>query len=235
MAALRFRAACSCALVLLGVTSAHAEDWMFLSGVDVGGQHSNYAMVGLLAPLPGYRLGKGWVARGLVDGLTYRYDKNNTDIDATAFGGEASLGWMNSNEDGWFGLYAGAVLRETDLSPDDPGSEARGTKASARFSAEGERKFGADWKVGAMASYSAFADNSYWNRVRVLYRFDDSIFAGPEATYQGSDDYSAWGVGAALVGIKLGERGELGMKAGMRKAEDVSASPYAGLELGWMF
>ena len=48
---------------------------------------------------------------------------------------------------------AGGLYRDTSLSPDDPGSKARGGHLRLRVQAEGEHRFVDTWVVNGIASY----------------------------------------------------------------------------------
>ncbi|MBY0408084.1 MAG: hypothetical protein K2Q01_10365, partial [Rickettsiales bacterium] len=71
---------------------------LFVAAGQVGGQNNSYGTVGVIAPLPGSQLGKGWVARVFADEVTYQFNgSGNREIDATGLGGSASVGYMGSN------------------------------------------------------------------------------------------------------------------------------------------
>ncbi len=208
---------------------------MFIAGAEAGGQHNNYGQLGLIAPLPGSQLGNGFVWRAFIDGLTYRYDKNATDIEASSIGVDTSIGYSASNAQGWWGLSAGPAWRNTDLSPNDPANDANGSETSLRISAEAEHNFTETLRGNVITSYNAFSDNGFWNRARLLARVDGKIYAGPEVVWQGSDAYRAWQFGAAVTGIPVSDTTSIGLKAGFRKGEGLSATPYIGVEYGAVF
>ncbi len=223
-------------LALLAAPSfAHANDWLFVAGGETGSEYSNYGSLGVIGPTPGYSIAHGWNARIGIEGLTYRYEQNNADIDATAFGANAALGWSESTEKFWGNISAGPAWRNTDLSPDDPNSDSSGDKLSLNITAIGDYNVDESWKVSAIVSYSAFIDNAFWNRLRVMHRLSGDVFVGPEAVWQGSDEYRATKFGLAVTGIKLGERGDIGFKAGISKSKDIDAAPYAGFEYSLPF
>ncbi len=219
----------------LASEDAFGDQNLAIAGAEVSGHHSAYGLLGAITPLPGSTLGNGFVARLIASGLTYQYEGAPGDVDGTAFGGEASIGYQGSDAGGWWGIYAGPGYRYTHLSPDDRTSDARGSNYTLNLQAEVERNVTQNVKTNLTGSYAAFGNNAYWTRARLLERVSGSIFVGPEAGLQGDDDYRAWQLGAAVTGIEVNSRASLGVKAGVRKAENFSASPYGGLELGVKF
>lgn len=224
-----------CAVAIFTATPAIAADNMFIAAGSIGGERSDYGTVGVAAPLPGYQLGRGWVARAFAEVLTYRYKTGAQTIDATAEGVATTVGYQHSFSEGWWGLYAGPSYRYTDLSPNDPASKTRGSDVAFRLQAEGERNVAARCKFGFNGSYDAFNTHAYWARGRGLYKLSGTLYTGPELAVQGDDDYKAWQAGWVLTGIQFSPSSGLGISAGMRKNQDYSASPYVGLEFGALF
>lgn len=114
-----------------------SEDRLALGGVEYSGAGS-YAYAGVIMPLAEQPSDSRFVQKYWLDWLTYSYDKNGQSIDARAAGLEAALGYQVSRNRGWAGLYIGALVRNTDLSPDDIGNGARGTKLRLKLQADGE-------------------------------------------------------------------------------------------------
>lgn len=222
--------------LLLAVAPAHAEgDALLFTGAEFSGHRSNYGQVGAVVPLPGNTFGNGFVVRGAAYGLTYKYENAGRDIDGDAVGGELTAGYQSSGAPGWWAFYTGPTYRHTSLSPNDPASKADGGNAGWIFQGEGERKLTQDIKLALAGNYVVAENSAFWTRVRLLYRIDGEMFAGPEGIYQGDEDYNAWAVGAGLFGIALDDNTLLGVKGGVRKVEDFSLSPYGGFELGYTF
>lgn len=226
------------ALVALpGAASAAStqNNSLLIAGTEISGHRSTYGQVGLITPLPGSQLGNGWVARGIVYGTTYKYDSNGRNIDGDVVGGELTAGYQKASGPGWWAFYTGPTYRHTELSPNDPSSDADGGNVGWIVIGEGERNFTKNFKVNLSGNYTFASNDEFWTRLRLLYRVDGELYAGPEAVYQGDGDYSAWQLGAGLFGFALDENTMLGVKAGVRKVEDLSASPYGGLEIGYRF
>ena len=221
---------------LLSVSSfaTDVDNFAFV-GAQTSEHNSNYVNAGFATPFSGSSLGNGWVFRGAADYLTYSYKSGENTIDAYAYGLNASLGYQWSNQDGWFGFYAGPGYIDTTLSPDDRGNKSRGGQAVAQIQAEGEEKLSNNFKINAITNYTAFDDDAYWGRVRLLYKLSDKIYAGPEAVLQGDNIYRAWQTGVVLTGIEITPNSNIGFVAGVGKTKDFSESPYAGVEMGLGF
>ncbi|NBO18554.1 MAG: cellulose biosynthesis protein BcsS [Proteobacteria bacterium] len=167
--------------------------------------------------------------------MTYRFKgAANREIDALAFGGSATVGFMDSDEKGWWGLYAGPGYRHLDLSPNNPGSK-RGNIYSARVQLEGERLLTDDFKLNGLAGADIANNTGYWTRLRAMHRVEGDIFAGPEGMWLGDQNYHAYQVGMAIVGMHLTDKAQIGINGGYRKGEDQGGAGYGGLELGARF
>lgn len=212
-----------------------APQAMVVAAGQGGGQHSSYGTAGVITAWPGSTLGNGWVSRVFAEEMGYRYRTGGRTIDGTALGGSVTFGYQHSYADGWLGTYAGVAYRHTHLSPDDAGSDARGNNTAFRLQGEGEQFLTPDFKLNANAVGDFSSNTSYWGRLRALYRVSGDIFAGPEGSYQGDHDYKAWEGGLAVVGVPVTDKSSLGMDAGVRKAENVPITGYAGLEFGAAF
>ena len=212
------------------------DENQFVAAGQIGGQRNSYGTVGVITPLPGSHLGDGWVARVFADEVTYQYKgAANREVDATGLGGAASVGYMGSDDSGWYGVYAGPAYKHVHESPSDPTSDARGGTISARFQAEGEKNLTKDVKINALAGTDISSNTGYWARVRPLVRVSGDIYAGPEASFSGDQDYNAYQVGVAVVGVHLTDKTQVGVDGGFRKTEKQASSGYGGLELGSRF
>lgn len=227
------------AFLLAGLTStgASAYDNLAFAGGEISGNNGAYGGVGVIGAIPGTNstFGNGWVYRVVGEGLSYSYDKNGGDIDATSFGGEVALGYQRSFESkSWLAAYAGPTYHNTDLSPNDPGNDNRGGKFGFKVQAEGEKYLASNFKLGGSASYT-FNYDSHWVRGRVLYAPTGTFFVGPEVVYQGDDSYKSWSAGAVINTILINESTDLGFKGGYKKTENQSGGGYGGVEVSHSF
>lgn len=213
-----------------------APENLFVAAGQVGGQQNSYGTVGVVTPLEGSKLGNGWVARVFADEVTYQYKgSTNRTIDATGLGGSAAVGYMGSDNTGWYGIYAGPAYKHVQVSPNDPNSNAKGGTVSARVQVEGEKNIAPSVKVNALAGADISSNTGYWARVRPLAKVEGDIYAGPEVSVMGDQDYNAYQVGVAVVGIHITDKTQVGINGGYRKTEDQASSGYGGLELGSRF
>ncbi len=205
---------------------------LWLGGVEAG-PDSSYAFVGAIVPLPGSRLGQGWIQRYRIEGLDYSYRDSDTTVDARAYGVGAALGLQRPLNGGGYGASLGLIHRDTDLSPDQPGRSVRGAQTRAETQLEFDKQWISGIRLGWLGSYT-FVSESYWTRFRVMFRRVNQHEIGPEFIAQGDPDYSAQQAGIAYTGLKmLGS--QLALKAGVRRTEGAGTSGYAGFELVYAF
>jgi len=218
------------------MNTVESTENLLVAAGQLGGQNNSYGTVGVITPLAGSKLGKGWVARVFADEVTYQFNgAGNREIDALGLGGSASVGYMDSDDSGWYGVYAGPAYRYVRLSPNDPASKAKGGTVSARIQAEGEKNITQSMKINALAGTDVSSNTGYWARVRPLAKVEGDIYAGPEVSFMGDQDYKAYQVGLALVGIHLTDKTQVGINGGYRKTQDQPSSGYGGVELGSRF
>ena len=208
---------------------ALAAEALVLGGVE-GGSRTSYVYAGTILPTPV----DGLVQKYWIDHQTYSYKSGNQGIDARVYGLEAALGYQKASTSGWIGAYAGFRFSDTRLSPDVPTSRVRGEQFRPKVQLDGQQDFGVGWRVGAIASY-VFEDRGYWTRLRLQHRVSDGVYFGPEVIAQGDRDYRGVSGGLALTGIRLGQKVQLGVHAGVKKIEGESQDFYAGVELGGAF
>ena len=208
------------------------DDRLALGGVEYSGAGS-YAYAGVIMPLSEHPSGSRFVQKYWLDWLTYSYDKNGQSIDAQAAGLEAALGYQISNSQGWAGLYIGGLVRNTELSPDDVGNGARGTKLRLKLQADGELT-PQHWRLAGIAAYIA-GQNAFWLRARALHDLSGHLWTGPELIYQGDPTYRRTQLGWVIEGFKLGAGFTLGIKAGASKNAGESTHAYMGLEIARWF
>ncbi len=153
-------------IVLLDLTGqSAAADRLALAGAEYGDENA-YVYAGLLVPFTGSDLGNGFVKRYWLDWLQYEYDNGTRTIKAKAPGASMALGYGKAIAAGSWVVYMGPVWRDTDLSPDDKGSDVRGSQWGANMSLQGEHRLGEDWLANGIASFTT-GTHSYWTRGRL--------------------------------------------------------------------
>ena len=219
-------------LCLLGAPLAQAEDRLFLAGGEMS-EAAYYTYLGMIVPGPGRKDGRGFFQRYWLDGFGYEYVGGPGRIEARAWGAEASLGWGTSSPSGWSSVSAGLRFTDTSLSPDDPAATARGSQVGIKLQFDGEHDLGADWRIGAIASYTTRQDG-YWGRVRLMNRGSPGRSVGAEFLANGNDEADATAAGLVLVIQPSGGRWSVGLKAGYR-FQDEADGVYGGIEFGRSF
>mgnify|MGYP006864916047 CR=1 FL=1 len=87
-------------LLSAAMAQAWAQERIMLAGVEAS-RDSRYAYLGAVLPLPGNRLGQGFVQRYWLDYDAYRYEKLPQQyIDTEVASGEAALGYQQSSARG---------------------------------------------------------------------------------------------------------------------------------------
>lgn len=204
-----------------------------LGGVEVS-TGTSYAYFGHVAPLQGSSFGNGFVRRIWIDGSKYRYDKGGQTYEVSAPGAEMALGYQKASGNNWWTAYAGLTYRHSSISPDDPANTIRGGMLRPKFQLEGEQMLGQKLKANASGSY-IMGQGTYWVRGRVLRDIRSDRQIGLEAITQGDSNYHANQFGVLLLGLKAGNRVDVGLKLGVRQAGGLSSRAYFGVELGGMY
>lgn len=212
-------------LMNMASTSVCAEGRALLGGGEAS-RGAFYTYAGTVLPLPGSN--KGWVQRYWLDYFGYRYDGPPGEVDARAWGGEALAGYRWSSGSSWGAAFAGLRYTDTHLSPDDPGSNVRGSRLGIKLQLEGEMPVAPAWRAGAIGSF-AFAQSGYWARLRVQRELPNGWLLGPEVVIAGNPDYYSRSYGLALSGLRW-VGGHAAFKAGYRD-ESSGHSAYVGVEL----
>ncbi|PZP61156.1 MAG: hypothetical protein DI596_05255 [Azospira oryzae] len=204
-----------------------------LAGIQ--GSHSMYyGYAGILAPFPGARLGAGQVYRLWVDYLGYEYSAAPGMVRAQGSGFEAMAGYQGHRGGTAWGLFLGALYRNTDLNPDDPGNRVRGSRAGLKVQGELSQALTQAWCWNGSASFETAGDG-YWLRTRFLRSLGGSLIVGPEFVLQGGPDYDAQRFGIALAGIPLDRTASLGFSLGVQRTGVGARIGYAGVELAYSF
>lgn len=220
------------ALVLTACPVAHGEDRLFLAG----GEYSDvayYAYAGLVLPLGARHDGRGFFQRYWLDRFGYEYDGAPGRVEASAWGAEAALGYGGSSASGWWSASLGVRYTDTELTPDDPGAQARGTQTGAKIQLEGERAVSSAWRLGAIASYAS-QQNGYWGRLRLMHGATSARAVGVEVVANGNDEADSTATGLVFTVQPSSTRWTLSLKAGYR-FQDEDDGPYGGLEIGYGF
>jgi hypothetical protein len=214
------------------MSTARGADRLLLAGTEVG-DTNYYSYVGVALPLGERRDGQGFVQRYWLDRFGYEYDSGNTRIDADAWGTEAALGYVWASVRGWSEVSVGARFTDTDLEPDDPEAESRGSQLGTKLQLQGEMVLAEPWRLGFVGSY-ANQQNEYWSRMRLMRTNGSRRALGGELIAGGNDESSSMAAGAAMTFHPAATDWSIGLHAGYRW-QDESDGVYAGVELGYAF
>ena len=161
--------------------------WEFDTGGDFV-QDSTFFTSGVTISLNGDSNKSGYrlkVEGGIGD---YQYDTDvvpTGKVDADVWAGGAWIGYQFVMPIHTFSIYIGGDYQNTDLTPNDPTNETRGSKFGFSTEAEFENIGDGPIYYGIDGIYST-GWNTYWTRARVGYRFHDGEWIiGPEATFLG--------------------------------------------------
>ena len=220
-----------CALALSAGTAARADDRLFLAGAEYA-DAAYYTYAGLVLPGPGRQNGRGFLQRYWLDSFGYEYLGGPGRVEASAWGAEASLGYGASSASGWWSVWLGIRHTDTDLTPDDPSAEARGSQTGAKVQAEFERALSSAWRFGAMGSY-ANQQNGYWGRARLMYGPTPVRAYGVEVVANGNDEADSTATGLVFTVRPAESKLTVTLKAGYRFQDDDYDGAYGGVEFGY--
>jgi cellulose synthase (UDP-forming) len=227
------------ALLIVPLNMTWAKDWIGLGGLEVAEKRTNYAYLGVVAPvspIPALGLvGEGWVQRYWLDWVEYGFKSANDEIRARAPGFTASLGYQKSGASGYSAVYLGAGYRNTAINPYRQNVNVRGAQSSAVVSMETDQHLDARWRIAGAGQYATGPD-SYWLRGRLLWALPATrLWLGIERVSQGDPDYHAKKTGLSLDGMDLGKDLTATFKFGIIKQKDIENRHYVGLELVQVF
>jgi hypothetical protein len=168
--------------------------------------------------------------------LTYKYMTNDMQVDANAPGGRLMFGAKYFRSDLFLTLSAGVSTRDTSLSPDDKGSDVRGTRIGAAVEAMLWKKLSEKFSTEWLGSYNS-SDDSLWGRARFKYLLPwflsserQRILIGIEGIAQGNHEYSSYQAGTTVELQRIKENYSILLSTGYRTNDSIPNSAYMGLE-----
>jgi len=215
-------------LVIIFSSPLKADESILLFGVERE-KEAGYYYLGNISPLKGSTLGNGYVQRLWLDYNNFNYNLNSTTIDAKAKGLSYAIGYQGSFDKSFsYAGFIGVGVRNTDLSPNDPGNQSEGTEVNPMLIVEAEKKFTDFYKLNFNASTEPSAE-SYWSRLR--FSFGDSIKMGPELTMQGDPSYDTKKIALFISDIEFGKDIKIGAKIGESKTNGSGNQAFIGIEI----
>jgi len=220
-------------LLLLGCAgAARADERVWLAGAEYS-DVAYYTYTGLILPGPKRENGRGFLQRYWLDRFGYEYDGAPGRVEASAWGAEAALGYGAASAGGWWTVSLGLRYTDTDLTPDDPRAQARGSQLGGKLQLELEQPLSADWRIGAIASYSN-RQNGYWGRARLMFTPQPARAFGAEVVVNGNDEADSVATGLVLALRPTSSAWSVAFRAGYR-FQDEEDGVYGGLEIGYGF
>jgi hypothetical protein len=218
--------------MLCAAAAADAGERLLLAGGEYA-DAAYYTYTGLVVQGARDSQCRGFSQRYWLDRYGYEYEGAPGLVQADVWGAEAALGYGGGSADGWWNVSLGARYTDTDLDPDDPSANARGSQIGAKVQVEFEHSVAAQWRVAAIASYTS-QQNGYWGRARAMRSFGPTYAAGAEFVATGNDEADATAAGLVLAVKPADSRWSVNLRAGYR-FQDVGDGAYGGLELGYAF
>ena len=171
----------------------------------------------------------GFTLKLLLAGGTYVYPSSTlqTDVDGRLLSASALPGWRVTSEGLTVALYAGPIIQDYRLSPNDPASLLRGSYAGAQIATD-------MWyqpNPGTMAEFNASIASIAaigTARAAVGWRPYDSFFIGPEAQAFWCVDYQQWRLGVHVTGFRV-DGFEWSAATGWAVESDGRTGPYLRL------
>jgi hypothetical protein len=219
-------------VALCAAATATAGERLLLAGGEYA-DAAYYSYTGLIVQGERNAQGRGFMQRYWLDRYGYEYEGAPGLVQADVWGAEAALGYGGASADGWWNVSLGARYTDTDLDPDDPSANARGSQIGAKVQIEVEHAVAAQWRLGAIASY-ATQQGGYWGRARAMRSFGSTLAAGAEFVASGNDEADATATGLVLAVKPADSRWSVNLRAGYR-FQDVGDGAYGGLEFGYAF
>lgn len=217
------------AALLAGASAAKAES-VEVGGVAASG-NSQVAYLGHVAALPGQSLADGFAWSLFTDYVRYRYDQNSSRVQANAPG--LSFGLLKQFDGDFGALSLGAILnlRDTRLSPDDPGNKAEGFRVGIgpqlQWRASERQRLAGDLFANFISGR-----RSYFAKGFAGFRSHGGWAIGPEAWVIGDPRYQIRGYGLALRDLQAGPL-RLGLRIGAEKQAGQDRYITGGIEFSW--
>jgi Cellulose biosynthesis protein BcsS len=228
--AVAFASAVACALrapATAGEPSAPA--FLLFAGADLW-RYAGFFYGGTLWSPAGLD-SDGFTLKLLLSAGQYTYTSGalNADVDGTMLSAAALPGWRFTRGNLSVSLFAGPVVQNYQLTPDDPGSRLRGFYAGAEFAAD-------LWYQPTTATMAALngtiASIGPTGSLRgaIGARVFDAAFVGPEAREIWCGDYQEFQLGIHVTGLRF-DALEWSAGGGWSLTSDHRTGPYVRVGL----
>ena len=169
----------------------------------------------------------GFTLKILLNGGPYSYLSGSTKIDGTLLSGAALPGWRFVRGGFTLSVFAGPIVQDYRLTPNDPGARLNGFYIGGAFSAEVWYQPTASTMAALSGTVSSIGPTGSL-RAAVGYRFVDPFFFGPETQELWCGNFDEFQVGAHLTGLHTGAF-EWSAGGGWSLTSDHRSGPYLRL------
>ena len=168
----------------------------------------------------------GFTLKVLLSGGEYTYTSGglNADVDGTMLSATALPGWRFTRDKLSVSLFAGPVMQNYRLTPDDPGSRLRGFYVGAQFAADVWYQ-PTDNTMASLNGTIASIGPTGALRAAFGFRAFDPVFVGPETREIWCGDYEEFEFGVHVTGLRLNAL-EWSAGAGWSLTSDHRYGPY---------
>lgn len=204
-----FGAAIAASIVLCSVVAQAASDapphdpyFLLFGGTDLW-RDGAFLFGGALWSPAGFDA-EGFTLKLLLSGGTYVYPSGelHTDVDGTLLSAAAMPGWRATRDGISVGLFAGPVVQDYRLTPNDPGSRLRGPYGGGEV--DGNIWFQISPTMMATANGSILSIGPTGSvRAAVGWRSSEPFYIGPEAQGIWCADYQQLRFGAHVTGFRI--------------------------------
>jgi hypothetical protein len=205
-----------------------------------GTQHSSesaYTYLGLIRPIWGGELGKGWFHSVIGSWLAYEYDINIGNqpdtLKAKAPGIDTGLGYAWTGKDYNLSLSMALGYRHYNLSPNVPGEKPEGSTFNLTPQVQAGYNLTDSVDVALLSNYS-FGQQSNFNRLRLGFKPINNWHMGLEALYQEGRNYRIKQQGLFAT-TYLNNGLSLELSGGNLESKDGSSTGYVGIAFSKLF
>jgi hypothetical protein len=193
-------ALCGLLLSILSPAAALAEDtpetYSVYSGYDIA-PDSFYTYDGVIVALNHDMSKSGFLLRftGGLSAYSYEAIDLGGKVDGDLWQFDIMPGYQIVDQSMTYALYVGFDYQNSQLSPDDPGTQVRGTETG--FKVAGNIEFSdekAPFEASILGEYST-AFSSYYAQARIGLKLCDKFYVGPEGALDGLVGYDAQRLG----------------------------------------
>lgn len=224
--------------IATGTDAARAElPTAVVFGGAQAGPRNDFAYLGMVQPLPGAELGRGYYAKAILSRLSYRYDSSDsgptTEVGARGPGIEIGAGHAWKHERSTFDLSATVGYRNLDVTPFVPSRQESGSVLTLNPQLSTLTRLTDTVSADLIANY-AIGLGSSWARARVGAQPSGSWRAGIEAIFLDGRTYQTRQQGVFLS-LPLDASSAVEISVGRSKPRDDAAGTYVAVGFSFTF